>query len=387
MKDLAAAPTELSLPIHGRPWWRRPLVGAATAVCVLGWMVGSALPASADSPPTSKAPTSKAPTSKDRVTFGIVPALANGEAIRSNFAIAATPGAVAFDHVDALNYSKVPLALQLYATDAIETAGGGFSLLPANIAPTGAGAWISIPPQDATVVVPAKTAKAPGQVLVPLTLHVPFSATPGDHVGGIVVSLQTRGTNRSGQNILLDQRVGTRVFIQVSGPLSPKLTVSDLRSSYVGTLNPVGRGHVDVRYVLTNSGNVDVAVDQSVSVTGILGSKRVVTVPKVSLLLPGASIPEQVAVAGVWPQLLAHEVVTAKPVVLATGRGSPAVTATASVWLWTIPWPLVILLIVVIAAVYLYRRKRSRRPPNEAGGELSRSDEVLESVGRAEVPA
>jgi membrane protein implicated in regulation of membrane protease activity len=79
--------------------------------------------------------------------------------------------------------------------------------------------------------------------------------------------------------------------------------------------------------------------------------------------------------------------VAAKPVVLATGRGSPAVTATASVWLWTIPWPLVILLIVVIAAVYLYRRKRSRRPPNEAGGEISRSDEVLESVGRAEVPA
>lgn len=375
MKERATAPTELSLPTHGRPWWHGPLVAATVAVCVLGWIFSAALPASAAS----------LPSSKGRVTFGIVPALANGEAARSNFTISATPGGVAFDHVVALNYSTVPLSLQLYATDAIETSSGGFSLLPANIAPTGAGAWITIPAQFATVLVPAKTSTAPGQVLVPLTIHVPFKAAPGDHVGGIVVSLQTRGTNATGQNVVLDQRVGTRVFIQVSGPLSPKLTLSRLHSSYVGTLDPVGRGHVDVSYVLTNAGNVDLAVHQSVSVTGILGSKRVVNVPKVSLLLPGASIPEQVAVAGVWPQLLAHDVVIAKPIVLATGHGSPAVSASASVWLWTVPWLLVILVIVVVVAIYLYRRKRSLRSDG-IGGEISRSDRASESVGRAEVP-
>jgi hypothetical protein len=377
MKNRASAPTELSPPNHGRPWWVRPLVGATSAACVLGWLFSSAVAVSAAS----------APGLKGRVSFGIVPALANGEAARSNFTIAATPGGVAFDQVVALNYSTVPLSLQLYATDAIETSSGGFSLLPADIAPTGAGAWISIPAQFATVVVPAKTSKAPGQVLVPLTLHVPFSAAPGDHVGGIVVSLQTRGTNGTGQNIVLDQRVGTRVFIQVSGPLSPKLTVNDLHSSYVGTLNPVGRGHVNVIYELTNSGNVDLAVDQSVSVTGILGSSREVPLPKVSLLLPGASIPEQAVVAGVWPQLLTHEVVTAKPIVLATGHGSRPVTTTASVWLWTVPWPLVILVLVVIVAIYLYRRKRSRRSPDVDDVQISNRDDELETVGRAEVSA
>jgi hypothetical protein len=375
MKVHESAPLEPSLPTHGRPRWRRSLVVAASAVSMLAGIFGSAPSASA----------AKAPASISRVTFGIVPALANGEAVRSNFTIAATPGGVAFDHVDALNYSKVPLSLQLYATDAIETASGGFSLLPANVAPTGAGAWIAIAPQFATVVVPAKTGKVPGQVLVPLTLHVPFNASPGDHVGGIVVSLQTRGTNRTGQSVLLDQRVGTRLFIQVSGPLSPKLTLSDVHRSYVGTLNPVGRGHVDVSYVLTNSGNVDLAVDQSVSVKGLLGSKRVVSVPKVALLLPGTSIPEQAVVTGVWPQLLAHVVVTAKPIALASGRGSPAVTASTSVWLWTIPWPLVILLIVVIVAIYLDRRRRSRRSVKAAGGETSHSDGAVEPRGRAEV--
>jgi hypothetical protein len=384
MKDFATAASERSPSGDGRPWWRRPLVGATWVVCMLAWIFNTASPAWAASPPTTKSP---APTSKGRVTFGIVPALANGEAARSNFTISATPGGVAFDHVVALNYSTQPLSLQVYATDAIETSSGGFSLLPANIKPTGAGAWIAIPSPFTTVVVPAKTPKAPGQALIPLTIHVPFAAGAGDHVAGIVVSLQTRGTNGTGENVVLDQRVGTRVFIQVSGPLSPKLTLSGLHSSYVGTINPVGRGRVDVSYVLTNSGNVDLAVNQTVAVTGILGSKRVVRMPKVSLLLPGASIPEQAVVAGVWPQLLTHEVVTANPIVLATGHGSPAVTASASVWLWTVPWPLVVLLLVLIVVAYLYRRTRSRRSPTETGGDIVGSDEVGASVGRAEVRA
>jgi hypothetical protein len=388
MTDRASAPTELSPPIHGRPWWHRPPVGVASALCVLGWLFSWALPASAASAPKSSSThkSASAPESKGRVTFGIVPALASGEAARSNFTIAATPGGVAFDQVVALNYSTVPLSLQLYATDAIETSSGGFSLLPASIAPTGAGAWIAIPPQFATLQVPAESSKTPGHVLVPLTIHVPFTAAAGDHVGGIVVSLQTRGTNATGQNVVLDQRVGTRVFIQVSGPLSPKLGLSHLHSSYSGTLNPVGRGHVNVSYVLTNTGNVDLAVHQSVSVTGLLGSKRSVNVPRVSLLLPGASIPEQAVVAGVWPQLLAHAAVTATPIVLATGHGSPPVTATDSVWVWTIPWPLLILLLLVIVVIYLYRRRRSPHS-EEPDGQTSRAEKVVEPVQRTGVPA
>jgi len=376
MKNQASAPGELSLAIHRNAWWPRLLVGATSALCT-AWLCSSALPASA----------ATAPATKSRVSFGIVPALGNGEAARSNFTIAATPGGVAFDQVVAVNYSTAPLSLQVYATDAVETSSGGFSLLPANVTPTGAGAWVSIPPQFATVLVPAKTAKAPGRVLIPLTIRVPFKAAPGDHVGGIVVSLQTRGTNATGQAVVLDQRVGTRVFIQVSGTLSPKLTLRDIHSSYVGILDPVGRGRVDVGYVLTNSGNVDLAVRQSLSVTGLLGSRRALSLPDVALLLPGASIPEQVEVRGVWPQLLAHEVLTAKPVVLATGRGLPAATASASVWLWTVPWPFVILLIVVAASIYLYRRKRARRSRNEGDGGRSSSKTIAEPAVRAEVPA
>ncbi len=332
-----------------------------------------------------------------RVTFGVLPANGSGQAVRSNFTIGATPGGVVFDHVAVVNYSTVPLTLQVYATDAIETTAGGFGLLPANVTPTATGSWIAIPAQYATVVVPAKTTSGPGQVLVPLTIRVPFKTSPGDHVAGIIASLQTRGTNATGQVVVLDQRVGTRVYIQVSGPLVAKLTLSGLHSAYEGTLNPVGQGHVETSYVLTNSGNVDLAVNQTVTVTGLLGSKRVVHIPKAALLLPQASISEQVTVPGVWPQLLSHEVVSATPTVLATGKLTRAVTASASVWLWTIPWTLIVIVIGLIVVLYLYRRRRShrsakggqhsRRSPNRASATAPGSDQVPASVPQSEVPA
>ncbi len=377
MKVLQSASGEYPQFSWAKHPWLRPLPAVAAALCMLALAVSSSAPALAASPPAASG----------RVTFGIVPAQANGEAVRSNFTIGATPGGVVFDQVAALNFSAVPLSLQVNATDAIETSGGGFGLLPPNVPPTKAGAWITIRPQFATVAVPAGTSKAPGHVLIPLTIHVPLDTAPGDHVAGIVVTLQSRGTNRTGQDVILDQRVGTRVYIQVSGPLIAKVSVSGLRSSYAGTLNPVGRGHVETSYVLTNSGNVDLSVGQTVSVTGLLGSKRVVNVPKVALLLPGASVSEEVAIPSVWPQLLAHEVVTARPTVLATGQRSHAVTATASTWLWTIPWPLIVVIIVLIGVLYLYRRQRSRRSPDRPRGTTPGSNEVPTPVQRTGVSA
>ena len=182
---------------------------------------------------------------------------------------------------------------------------------------------------------------------------------------------------------LVGVAVATFGFVVTAGPslATPNVPYTDSDAdAYLGICNQ--QGHQ------ITSGNVDLGVvRQSVSVTGLLGSKRTVSLPKVTLLLPGASIPEQAVVPGVWPQLLAHEVVSAKPVVLATGEGPPAVTASASVWLWTIPWTLVLIVIVVAAAVYLYRRKRSRRSRTEADGDVTGSKKVLQPTGRAEVPA
>jgi hypothetical protein len=211
------------------------------------------------------------------------------------------------------------------------------------------------------VQVPAQTADAPGQVVVPITLHIPFTATPGDHVGGVVVSLQTVGTNASGQRVVLDQRVGTRVFVRVAGTLTPRLTVTELHASYDGTFNPVGRGQVHVTYVVSNRGDTDLAINQSVTVSGLVADSRSAAGPKISLLLPGASVSEQITVPGLWPQILLHTTVHARPLAEPGTSLSGLVTASASIWVWAVPWTLIVIILVLLAGYWWYRRRRRQR--------------------------
>jgi hypothetical protein len=304
-----------------------------------------------------------APAAPARVTFGIQPAGPAGPDGRPYFSFAATPGAVIFDRVAALNDSDVPVAVQLYATDAVETAGGGFGLLAGTARPTGVGAWITLPAAAATVNLPARTAKGPGTVVIPFRVHLPARVQPGEHSGGLVLSLQTVGTNATGQRIVLDQRVGTRVYVQVAGTLAPSLAVADLKVAYDGTSDPFGRGRVAVDYTLDNTGNANLAVNSAVSVSGLVGDPHQATPPRIRLLLPGAAVVERVVVAGLWPQLRLHTTVTAQPVVVTVSGAAPMAAVTASTSTWAVPWLLVALVaILAVAAVVVWRRRR-RRPP------------------------
>jgi hypothetical protein len=303
------------------------------------------------------------------VAFGVEPASSTGPDGRSNFSLSATPGAILFDDVSALNFSTKPLSLQLYATDAIETAGGGFGLLPESTKPVGAGSWITIPPDDATVQVPAASATGPGQIVVPITVHVPDKASPGDHAGGVVVSLRTVGTNASGQNVVLEQRVGTRVYIRVSGTIAPRLVVSDVHGAYQGTLNPIGQGRARISYRVTNAGNVSLSVSQSIAVSGLLGSQSHVDMARVPLLLPGASLAESASVAHVWPQFLEHATVTARSHVIVDSSNVVSVAAaSSSTRLWAVPWTLLIIIAAIVIAIVVLLRRRSRPQGRHARG-------------------
>jgi hypothetical protein len=303
-----------------------------------------------------------------RVTFGVEPVAAAGAAVRPNFSFSATPGGVVNDSVAAVNYSSTPLSLQIYPTDAVETSGGGFGLLPASQKPTGIGTWIALAPGSSTVQVPAETTAGPGKVVIPFVVHIPLKATPGDHVGGIIASLQTAGSNGSGQRIVLDQRVGTRVFVLVAGPLRPQLTVTDLEATYDGTANPLGKGQVRITYQVNNAGNVDVGVDQSVAVAGAFSTERVQPA-SIPLLLPGATVAEHAVVSGVWPGVLLRQRVIARPIALPGSTVPGLVPATASTTVSAVPWTLLAIIIVLVLAIVLVWRRRKRRVLQRQGDE------------------
>ena len=308
-----------------------------------------------------------APTAADRVTFGLTPSSVSGPDGRSALAYAVSPGEVLYDHVAALNYSSnLSPSSSTRAMPWSRAKGASAWRLPA---PTRWASGVGYPflLRTQPITVPARSTLGPGTLVVPITVHVPANATPGDHAGGVLVSLSTTGRNGSGQEITLDQRTGTRVLMTVSGPLAPQLTVTDVHASYGGTADPVDSGTVHLSYTVHNAGNVDLGVALKASVSGLLGAGVHTRLPGVTFLLPGASVSESAQVHGVWPQVLSHASVTGTARTIGTGKSVALAPVTASTTLWTVPWVLVIIVVVLILAVLLYRRRRKKHRPAGPG--------------------
>ncbi len=315
-------------------------------------------------PGAQAAPATQAPKA---VTFGVQPATAMAPDGRPFFTFGATPGARLTDHVAILNYSLVPLRLTVYATDALNTAEGGYTLLEAKKKPIDAGAWLAGAMGRRVVVVPARrnANSPPGQVILPVTMVVPASASPGDHGAGIIASLSTVSKNAQGANIILDQRVASRVYVRVAGQVHPRMAIENLSATYHGTLNPFGRGYVTVTYTVHNTGNVKLGGQQAVEVSGLFGgTERAAKMVDIPLLFPGSAVQVGVDVPGVPPALRGTATATVVPLML-SGDVDPglAVRITESVGFWAIPWPLLALILVVLLTVggWWYRRRRSGR--------------------------
>lgn len=322
-------------------------------------------------------PSPAAAAQAPRVTFGVQPATASHPDSRPNLSYGVTPGSTVRDHVAILNFSSAPLTLSVYATDAINTSGGGFGLLTGGKQPKDAGAWTSVDGRRAggstTVHVPARHTSGAGFVLLPVVVHVPAGAEPGDHVGGVVAVLSTVGTNTQGTKVRLDQRVATRLFIRVAGRAKAALAIERLTASYHPGGLTLGKGTVTVAYTVHNTGNVSLGARQSVHVSGLFGAAgSTPAVAEIPLLLPGASVRESVEVRGVLPLVRLSATVTLRPT-HPVGAVDPglATQIAASVSFWAVPWALLILLLAAIAGGgWWWRRRRSAGSP--AGRQAAR---------------
>jgi hypothetical protein len=295
------------------------------------------------------------------VSFGVEPASAQGPDGRPYFDISANPGATVSDHVVAVNYSAKPLKLQLYSTDALESTGGGLALALPTAKPLQVGAWTVLPAGSETVVVPPESSAGPGQVVVPLAIHIPWTASPGDHAGGVVVSLRTVGTDAGSHRIIFDQRVGTRIFIRVTGLLHPAVSIGHLAAHYEASANPVSPGRVRISYTVTNTGNADMGVRQSVQLSRWFGASETVRPAPLTLLLAGGSVTETAVINSVWPA--GRGAVTVKLQSIAVpGIPLPAsVSAQSTTPVWLTTWWYVALVVVVVAFAGLVARRHHRK--------------------------
>ncbi|MFI9639277.1 WxL protein peptidoglycan domain-containing protein [Micromonospora sp. NPDC051925] len=298
--------------------------------------------------------------------WAVQPSSAKGPTGRNYFIYDLAPGSTMTDHVGITNLGDRPLTFDVYGTDAYTSTDGAFALLPADQRATDVGSWISVD-RRAWTVPPGK------RVDIPFRLAVPANATPGDHTGGVIGAIARVRTTADGQRVLVDQRLAARVYLRVTGPVRPAVTVESVDVSYDNPVNPFGGGDLVVRYRLRNDGNVRVGGSGTVTVEGPFGGEQARTSPTdLPELLPGATFTVTERITGVPPLLrLTAEVDIAATT---TDTALPPVVRTAGVW--APPWLLLALLAVAAgwAGLRWWRRRPTAAGPPTApapGGTLA----------------
>lgn len=272
----------------------------AAALAILLALTPAGLAAAAPTSPTT------ASAEGDTITWSVEP-LQTSDGLRRSFEYSVDPGTQILDSIVITNQGATEAEFLVYATDAInEVDTGAFSLLKRDEEPVDVGAWITPTNEKITL--------GPGmQAVVPFALLVPSDATPGDHVAGIVASVLTTG-DTDGAAVALEQRVGARVYLEVSGPVETGVEVSGVTSGYTAEWNPFAPGVISVNYEVRNTGNVRTDVRQSLAVTGPFGIPLGELQPEpLTELLPRQTVRVKTEVPAVMALVLAWSTVTAVP--------------------------------------------------------------------------
>ncbi len=293
-------------PDKGMTTVNRP--GASTIWAVALPRIGRALLAAAIPLAGVLLPGTPAAAAPDTsLTWSVRPTPTEKSPQRPNFAHDLAPGQRIEDSIRVRNFGNKPLPLTIYSSDALNTSSGALDLLPAATPPSDVGKWIVL--GKAAIEVPAN-----GHVDVPFTMVVPSAAEPGDHTGGIVTSYRAPGTDDKGRAVIIDRRLGTRMYVRVAGALRPELTVSEVRTEYKGNTNPLEPGDVRVSYTVTNTGNVRIGAEQTIVVPGGLGLPGIeATLDPMPELLPGNSLDYSMLVPGIWPTFRTTATVELRP--------------------------------------------------------------------------
>ncbi|GGM73809.1 hypothetical protein GCM10007977_089200 [Dactylosporangium sucinum] len=294
---------------------------------------------------------------------------------RTHYTLQGTPGASVEEKVLVTNSSKVAASFVIYGTDAFNTSTGAFDLLPAAQKPIDIGSWIKFGAATVTI-------EAGATAVVPFSIAVPQNATPGDHAGGVVVSLAT------GTDVKVDTRVAVRVYLRIAGLLSPSLTPKDVDAEYTGVSNPFGSGKVAVSYTVENTGNIRLQSRAKLVVksaaTGItLAEKKLTDLPE---LLPGQHVPHRAEVDGVFPAGPLTVRIELEPFPdpeQPVGQAVPKTESHTIIWAW--PWLLLLAFLILLGgAGFLVRRQLIRRRLAKAQAEALARKRARKEAKKAE---
>ncbi len=290
-------------------------------------------------------------------TIGIsgVPAGADGNPDgRTRFSYAADPGQQIADNYLVRNTGTTAQTYTILSTDAFNDNSGEFALLETDAKAADIGNWVQF--ENGTNRLQFDL--GPGESrLVPFTVVIPAEATPGDHAGGIAASVKSP----SGQ-VTLDRRLGTRMYLRVSGDIQAGLSLAGLNASYVGDWWNPFTGAVRVHYTVENTGNIALASNITVGARtwfGVqTGGEQGDGIPE---LLPGSTRTFETDLTGIASWGYLNPWVKLNPFVEGDDetKRMPVSATSRDTILIAPPWTLLIAL-VFIAGFIVFRKWRRK---------------------------
>ena len=163
------------------------------------------------------------------VAFSIRPTEANPERPESfaYFSHLLAPGQTLADEALIRNDSPAPATLLLYAADATTAINGGTAFAHRDADLTGAGSWLALTADQLQL-------PSGGEQRVSFVIHVPPDTPPGEYVAGLILEApptppaETREGEATQFAVQVVQRVGVAVVIEVPGPRTVELGITDI---------------------------------------------------------------------------------------------------------------------------------------------------------------
>lgn len=288
-------------------------------------------------------------------TWSIEPATGSERDGRTSISVDLEPGQSVSDHVLLTNYGSQPASFEVYSGAGVTTDDGTFDI---SAEPNDRQRDVTILLTEASeslrVDVPAQSS-----ISLPIQIHVPSLATPGDHSAAVVAEL----TQDPDAQLSFAARVGLRVQVRVAGDIAPSLTTSVADTEWRPSWNPLAPGLLTVTYDITNDGNVRFGADSIVTTRGPFGFPEAGASDVVREILP-AEMRDRTVQIEVWPLVGTWVDVTTLAVPAGSDRiEAPLPRATASTFVWTVPWPVLLYVAGTVGLTFGVRwlRKVDRR--------------------------
>jgi hypothetical protein len=343
--------------------------GALLAALSAGVLLTTAVPSqAAQSRPAATAQPAKKPVKKPPVTaakgcpanmrsvagFGIEPTPEPGlQKQPEDFSLTVIAGKSYVESVSIANCTATKQKFWLYAADAYTLPkGGSFAVEPLNHRMRDVGTWVSQLPTQ--LVIPALE-----QANLRFVIQIPDNATPGVHAGGIVVESQTPHLFQVNPSLRIKSytQLFSRVYLTVEGQISPGFAVSGITVSHpVPPVPLLTKRSGAIAFTVSNTGNVIIAPQAKVTVSGMFGTSFSKTYPITGQILPGS----HAQLAESWTSVPSFGPVHVN-LTVTTAYG---ITKTYSYSYLALPLPFtmasVVIIFLIIAAIIMFIRRRLR---------------------------